>query len=82
MSAGIALLDVAAQGCGATLLDGTHNAMLLPVERASMQTPVCRTMTVQDVRQFERRLHQGSRVLRWLFGSSLRGQPAAVGQRD
>jgi hypothetical protein len=66
MSAGVALLDVTAQSRRPALLDGTHDATLLAVERVGVQMPVCRAVAAQDVRQLQRSLHGGSNLLnRW-----------------
>lgn len=57
MSAGVALLDVAAQRCGTALLDRAHHATLLAAERAGMQLPIGWAMATQNVRQFQHGAH-------------------------
>jgi hypothetical protein len=46
-----ALFDVAAQGCGATDLDGAHHAQL--IERQATRLPVARAVFSKNVSQLE-----------------------------
>ncbi|BAO92690.1 hypothetical protein BRPE67_ECDS01930 (plasmid) [Caballeronia cordobensis] len=57
MSASVTLFDVAAHRCRATLFNRSHDAPLRVADRVSMQLPISRTVTTQDVRQFQRGAH-------------------------
>jgi hypothetical protein len=67
VTAGVTLLQVAAQGGGAAEFDGTHHAPLSAREGSSVLLPVRRTVAAEDIRHFElRTLHgpAGSEILR------------------
>jgi hypothetical protein len=54
MAAGVALLDMTAQGGGATQFDSAHGAQLPAAERIDMRLPIGGTEAAEDIRHFER----------------------------
>jgi hypothetical protein len=72
MSARVALLDVATQCGGTTLLDRGHDATLLAAERIGMHFPIGWAVATQNVRQFQRGAHHRSQ-------SSVRSGSGQVG---
>jgi len=53
VAAAVARVDVAAQGRGAADLDGAQNPQRAAVQRAGVILPVCLTVAVQNVGQFQ-----------------------------
>jgi hypothetical protein len=53
MTAGVAALDVAAEGGGAAELDRTHDAALSTREPLGMRLPIDRPEAAEDIRHFE-----------------------------
>jgi hypothetical protein len=53
MAAGVALLDVAAEGSGAAKLDGTHGAQLPAAERIGMLLSIGRAEAAEDIGHLE-----------------------------
>jgi hypothetical protein len=54
VAAGIALLDMATEGCRATLLDGGHDATLRRRQRAAVLLTMGVTVAAEHVRHFRR----------------------------
>ena len=55
MAAGITLFDVAAEGCGAALLDRAHSAQLPAAEQIGVRLTIGRPEAAEDIRHFQRR---------------------------
>ena len=81
VAAGVTLLQVAAQGSRTAEFDSAHHAPLPARERSRVFLPISRTVTAEDIRDFELgTLHElaGSEILRrsgrWNSGHWLREQ--------
>ena len=58
MAAGITLLEVAAEGGGATQFDSAHGAQLPAAERIGVRLPIAGAEVAEDIRHFESRRAQ------------------------
>ena len=70
-----ALFEVAAQGCGAAGLDGSHHPQL--IERQGMRLPVAGTVFSKNVSQLNSGPRHGERLALW-FRVGLAFGPARV----